>query len=154
MEMKTQRPLCGLPKIPVRILSQHILMANSSLRTFHWRNQGYASELELDGKQVCEFPNLLTSFQGSNGCFPKEQMDFLCKRPWALGGTWKGSGRVGECLYSLPDRFSFEMERTVPTITGAEFKETTKKRWWDGELGRLILILASSEFQERIGDLS
>ena len=44
-----------------------------------------------------------------------------------LGRTWKGSGRVGECLYSLPTRVSFEMQQVGFTIIGTKFIETCKR---------------------------
>lgn len=72
-----------------------------------------------------------------------------CKRPCVLGRTWKGSGKAGECLYSLPTKPAFEMQQIGVAIIGTKFIETSKKEHWGVEVGQPVRILAS-EFQERV----
>lgn len=102
-------------------------------------------------KFVHEFPNLLTFMPGILlGVSLRDKCISCCKRPCVLRRTWKGSGRAGECLYSLPAKPSFEMQQIGVTIIGTKFIETSKKEHWGMEVRWPVQIPASSEFQERV----
>ena len=51
----------------------------------------------------------------------------VCVCVCVLGGTWKGSVKVGDCLYSLPARVSFEMQQVGFTTIGTKFVETSER---------------------------
>lgn len=124
------------------------LLTNISWWQIHYSERS-AEEIEamplsynlMVSNLVSEFPNLLMFIPKTLvGISLRKKCISCCKRPWELGRSWKGSGKIGECLYALPARCRFEMKQIGVTRTERKFTESSEKQHWDEGVGQPIRV--------------